>query len=241
MPDAQAPEPEKIPKGHRRAKSLGGLFSRKGKTKHEDISPPIFGTPLEEVIRLQRSEGIDLAIPQVADSLIRYLEQEDILRMTGIFRVSGSTADIQRLKTQVDNGIPLDTSTIHDPYVASGLLKLYIRDLPENLLTFTLYSQFLDLQRQNPLPEMFIASVKTLFMSLPDANKALLTALMKLIRKIVQFSDENKMTSSNLAIVFAPTLLRSKEETLMSAMSDNDLATNFIQMLIENFDQIEIT
>ena len=60
-----------------------------------------------------------------------------------MFRLCGSRAEIDELKKQFDKGnnkIDLSEYSIHS---VAGLLKLYLRELPEPILTFELYDCFI--------------------------------------------------------------------------------------------------
>jgi hypothetical protein len=64
----------------------------------------------------------------------------------------------------------------------------------------------------------------------------LLKELCKFLNKLMQHSEENKMTSANIAICFAPNLLRMRNESLKYMMSDTPHANTLMQTLIEEFD-----
>ena len=94
---------------------------------------------------------------------------------------------------------------MYDVHAVSGLLKLYLRELPEPLLTHELQRDFLRTMdipdRQNKVTE--IARLVTL---LPSCNLALLKALSGHLNRVVHHCDKNKMTVRNISIVFSPTL-----------------------------------
>ncbi len=52
-----------------------------------------------------------------------------------------------------------------------------------------------------------------LLASLPDLNLRIVSLLFFVLNKVAQHSDVNKMDSKNLAIVFAPGLLRPEGES----------------------------
>ena len=62
--------------------------------------------------------------------------------------------------------IPLHT----DPHAVTGLMKQYIRELPEPIFTFELYDQFLEIER-NPTIENYHEQVKNLIKMLPEDNR----------------------------------------------------------------------
>lgn len=85
----------------------------------------------------------------------------------GIYRLSGTTSRVQALKAALDKGKPymqcsrgvrlsLDVNAVDvmsdewsaDINVVSGALKLWFRELPEPLLTYGLYHQFIEAARK---------------------------------------------------------------------------------------------
>ena len=62
--------------------------------------------------------------------------------MQGIYRVSGVKSRVEKLCQAFENGAHLvDLTDVH-PNVIANVLKLYLRQLPEPLLCFRLYSEF---------------------------------------------------------------------------------------------------
>lgn len=109
----------------------------------------------------------------------------------------------------IDDAGHLIDLTPHEPETVAGLLKLWLRELPEPLLTWGLFNEFLTIGK--PPVESTEADVVELAQSLvkrlPDANRVTLIEVMKLILDVVAHSDLNKMNAHNMAIVFGPTLL----------------------------------
>jgi len=56
--------------------------------------------------------------------------------------------------------------------------------------------------------------MKELVQQLPSHNKSLATVLFLFFARMVEFSAENKMAPQNLAVIFAPILLRPKQENI---------------------------
>jgi hypothetical protein len=70
-----------------------------------------------------------------------------VIQVPGIFRVSGAQVDVLALKACFDRAEDVDLSTCKDPHVVANVLKLYLRELPNPLLTMELYPKFIELQR----------------------------------------------------------------------------------------------
>ena len=65
----------------------------------------------------------------------------------GIYRISGVKSRVEKLcqSFEIDEG-NVDLSEQH-PNVIANVLKLYLRQLPEPLLTFTLYKELVNLAK----------------------------------------------------------------------------------------------
>src|SRR5271155_1362301 len=94
----------------------------------------------------------------------------------------------------------------HDIASVTTLLKHFLRDLPDPLLTSPNYATFLkaatiedDIQRR----DMLHVTIN----SLPDPNYATLCVLTLHLNRVAEHSDRNRMGRANLAIIFAPTIL----------------------------------
>ncbi|KAL6050455.1 hypothetical protein QOT17_019833, partial [Balamuthia mandrillaris] len=106
---------------------------------------------------------------------------------------------------------PIDFSKLC-PHDVAGLLKVFLRELPEPLLTFELYEPIMaaledqDLNRRNE-------KLGAALLALPEHNSIFLDYLFKFLHKVARHSANNKMDASNLSIIFTPTLIKPKVTT----------------------------
>lgn len=61
----------------------------------------------------------------------------------GLFRIPGSTSKVKKLKSSFDAGFVDLEEHVHDPHTVAGCLKSYLRELPEPLLTYALYPEWI--------------------------------------------------------------------------------------------------
>lgn len=74
---------------------------------------------------------------------------------------------------------------------------------------------------------------------LPSGHAAILQRLMEFLQKVDAHQEANKMSAANLAIIFAPSLMRSKEELSLDRMlQDNRDTTKLVQLMIEHYNDI---
>ena len=71
----------------------------------------------------------------------------------GIYRVSGVKSKVEKLCQAFENISAefVDLTDVH-PNVIANVVKLYMRQLPEPLMTFRLYSEFIRVGRSCPAP-----------------------------------------------------------------------------------------
>lgn len=63
----------------------------------------------------------------------------------GIFRISGVLDQVNHYKQMFDTGSDPDLTSCSNPHNISNLLKLYLRELPNPLLTYERYDAFVAL------------------------------------------------------------------------------------------------
>ena len=130
----------------------------------------------------------------------------------GVYRLSGISSNIQRLKKSFDDDkVPdlfKDRLVLQDIHSVSSLVKLYFRELPSPVGTFHLYDEFVSSVRASE--ELRIMKLREVISQLPDPNYNTLEFLLKHLHRISLRHKETGMTAKNLAIVWAPNLLRSE-------------------------------
>lgn len=126
-------------------------------------------------------------------------------KLEGAFRLSGSTSAIQALKAKVENGEVPDFSEVLDAHNVTGLIKLFLRELTDPLLTAALAERWLQLQIYQD--ELKPPHMRTLVAELPEANRLFLRQLTEFADWLMVNEETTKMSPANLAIVLGPTIL----------------------------------
>ncbi|XP_065416365.1 rho GTPase-activating protein 17 isoform X9 [Chrysemys picta bellii] len=181
---------------------------------HQDkwTEKPAFGTPLEE--HLKRS-GREIALP-IEACVMMLLETG--MKEEGLFRIAAGASKLKKLKAALDCSTSQLDEFYSDPHAVAGALKSYLRELPEPLMTYSLYeewTQAANIQDQDKkLQELWKICKR-----LPKPNLANFRYLIKFLATLAQNSDINKMTPSNIAIVLGPNLLWAKTEGSLAEMA----------------------
>ncbi|XP_066497897.1 rho GTPase-activating protein 17b isoform X2 [Hoplias malabaricus] len=176
------------------------------------MEKPAFGTALEE--HLKRSNR-EIALP-VEACVMMLLETG--MKEEGLFRIAAGASKLKKLKAALDCSTSQLEEFYSDPHAVAGALKSYLRELPEPLMSFLLYDEWIKASNISD-PDKRLQALWVTCDSLPKANKANLRYLVKFLAKLAQESEVNKMTPSNIAIVLGPNLLWAKTEGTLAEMA----------------------
>ncbi|XP_026873075.2 GEM-interacting protein isoform X2 [Electrophorus electricus] len=173
------------------------------------------------------------------------------LTVQGIYRVSGSKPRILKLchafETQRDQ---VDLSDL-SPHDITSLLKYFFKELPEPLLTFDLYGDFISMgkaiqrltEKEQTVDscqttEDVVPNLKQILGRLPSSNYSTLRHMIAHLHRISECYEENKMSPGNLGIVFGPTLLRPLLSGGMIALLESNYQALLVEFMISHHDQI---
>ncbi|KAM6041758.1 unconventional myosin-IXb isoform 3-T3 [Chlamydotis macqueenii] len=197
-----------------------------GKKNEQDAEPRHFGVSVSSLTSERNS------VPIVMEKLLEYVEMHG-LYTEGIYRKSGSANRMKELKQllQADpNSVKLENYPIH---TITGILKQWLRELPDPLMTSAQYNDFL---RAVELPEKQeqLCAIYSVLEQLPQANHNTLERLIFHLVKVALIEDVNRMSPNALAIVFAPCLLRCPDTSdPLTSMKDVSKTTMCVEMLIK--------
>uniref|UniRef100_S4RN69 Rho GTPase activating protein 15 n=1 Tax=Petromyzon marinus TaxID=7757 RepID=S4RN69_PETMA len=167
------------------------------------IKEQVFGCPLACLCERENS-----MVPLFVRMCMIALEWQR-LEIDGVYRVSGNQATIQKLRIMVDHDehVDLDDSQWEDINVITGALKLFFRELPEPLVPYIFFEQFIAAIKIFEYHNR-VKCMKDLINILPLPNHNTMKFLIRHLKTVVAHGEKNRMSMQNMAIVFAPTLLR---------------------------------
>ncbi|XP_064284263.1 rho GTPase-activating protein 29 isoform X2 [Passer domesticus] len=211
----------------------------------------------------QAAKNIPDGIPFIIKKCTSEIESR-ALNVKGIYRVNGAKSRVEKLCQAFENGkdlVELSELYAHD---ISNVLKLYLRQLPEPLILFRLYNEFIGLAKesQNTNEELdakqaspkaktrqslcielnrIIIKIKDLLKQLPVPNYNTLQYLIGHLHRVTEQCDENKMSASNLGIIFGPTLIRPRQTDAtvsLSSLVDYPYQARVVELLITYYEKI---
>ncbi|XP_027250643.1 unconventional myosin-IXb isoform X16 [Cricetulus griseus] len=172
------------------------------------------------------------SVPIVLEKLLEHVEMHG-LYTEGLYRKSGAANRTRELRQALQTdpaAVKLEDFPIH---AITGVLKQWLRELPEPLMTFAQYGDFL---RAVELPEKQeqLVAIYAVLDHLPEANHTSLERLIFHLVKVALLEDVNRMSPGALAIIFAPCLLRCPDNSdPLTSMKDVLKITTCVEMLIK--------
>ncbi|KAE8281112.1 Rho GTPase-activating protein 8 Rho-type GTPase-activating protein 8 [Larimichthys crocea] len=192
--------------------------------------PPLptqqFGVSLQYI----REKNMEAVIPPVMSHTVAYLKDKG-LRTEGIFRRSARVQLIKDVQKLYNLGKPVNFDEYADVHVPAVILKTFLRELPEPLLTFRVYSQVQEIL--NVESSLRVSRCKQIVESLPEHHFIVTKFLLGFLHTVSQESIVNKMSPSNLACVFGVNLVWPRHGSIsLSALTPINI---FTEILIEHF------
>nr|XP_046233426.1 rho GTPase-activating protein SYDE1 isoform X2 [Scatophagus argus] len=180
-----------------------------------DSSVPanVFGVELHHLVE---KEGSASPVPLLIQKCVAEIERRG-LKVVGLYRLCGSAAVKKELRDWFErnsSAVCLSEDLYPDINVITGILKDYLRELPSQLITRTLYQVVREAMILQPPPAPpatpdpeLAQSTMELLSCLPPPERATLSLLLDHLSLVASFSSSNRMTHQNLAVCFGPVLL----------------------------------
>uniref|UniRef100_A0A4W4GD13 Rho GTPase-activating protein 29 n=1 Tax=Electrophorus electricus TaxID=8005 RepID=A0A4W4GD13_ELEEL len=214
----------------------------------------LFGIDFAQVAK-NSADGVPFIIKKCTSEI-----ESRALNIKGIYRVNGAKSRVEKLCQAFENGKDLvELSDLH-PHDISNVLKLYLRQLPEPLILYRHYNEFIglakeaqrllvdevDLAQSNPVGEQprlsielnrVVFKIRDLLRQLPLTHYRTLHFLIAHLHRVMEQAEENKMTASNLGIIFGPTLIKPRQteaDVSLSSLVDYPYQALMVELLIRH-------
>ncbi|XP_019751092.1 rho GTPase-activating protein 6 isoform X2 [Hippocampus comes] len=160
-------------------------------------------------------------VPKVVELCCQHLENHG-LQTVGIFRVGSSKKRVRQMREELDQGWELHLDEQHSVHDVAALLKEFLRDMPDPLLTRELYTTFVNTALLERAEQQ--KAIQLLMFLLPPCNCDTLHRLLCLLAAVAAHAEDmldeeghkkpgNKMTSLNLATILGPNLLHKQKNS----------------------------
>ncbi|KAG0143038.1 hypothetical protein CROQUDRAFT_661785 [Cronartium quercuum f. sp. fusiforme G11] len=209
--------------------------------RHPRLSNPktmrtVYGVPIEDLF-WRDGDGF----PLLVNVLVELIEEKG-LDQQGIYRVPGEKRVIENLQASIDergvNGLDIWEDSFKDVHNLSGLLKLFLREIPGGVIPFDRYDSFLAVSGLDE--SLRTSQLQSHIKELPKPNRILLLRLVRHFQRVVAHAEANSMLAHNVAIVFAPSLFRSGSEASNPLLSMQNIgkASAIVRHLVLNANDV---
>eukprot|EP01103_Thecamoeba_quadrilineata_P001287 TRINITY_DN11138_c0_g1_i1.p1 TRINITY_DN11138_c0_g1~~TRINITY_DN11138_c0_g1_i1.p1 ORF type:complete len:634 (+),score=99.03 TRINITY_DN11138_c0_g1_i1:49-1902(+) len=200
---------------------------------------PVFGVPLAKYMQIQQAKNPHLSIPPFLKESIRFLLRKG-LGVEGLFRTDGSKTELRELIDSINGGEELQLSEFNDIVLVGDLVKTYLQELPEPLISSKYYATYLAIESL-PIKALQVDALKKIISCLPPSHQDFLQELLTLFHHVSLNCAVNLMTTENLAIIFSPIMVWKKETSAASVqelVKDMNKSARVLTLAIQELHQL---
>jgi hypothetical protein len=202
-----------------RKPTFWGKVSRALRNDSKTKKKGIFGIPLDTLVDREGAESTNgigpgaLRVPAIVDDAISAMKQMD-MSVEGVFRKNGNIKRLKEAAELIDTNQTPDLSR-ENPVQVAALLKKFLRDMPDPLMTFKLHKLWIITQKLTDEDKRR----RVLHLAcclMPKSHRDTMEVLFSFLKWASSFSqvDEesgSKMDVHNLATVMAPNILYAQQ------------------------------
>ncbi|KAJ8340506.1 hypothetical protein SKAU_G00351390 [Synaphobranchus kaupii] len=183
---------------------------------------------------LKERSADNASVPLVMRETTGFLEQHG-MKTEGIFRRSANVTLVKNIQHKYNSGETVNFSEQGDIHLAAIILKKFLRELPEPLLTYRLYNGIVNFHNVESSSQ--VSEIQDMLKTLPEENYSSLKFLIQFLVQVSAQCEVNKMNNNNLAVVFGPNLLwgRDAAMTLSAIGPINNYTRTLLDQHIEIF------
>ncbi|KAI9256709.1 Rho GTPase activation protein [Sporodiniella umbellata] len=196
------------------------------RAKEAPFRPSVFGESLSLIMDLQQSLDPTVQIPMIVPFLASTVRATHGYLSEGIFRIPGDADAVTDLRVRIENG-NYNAEGITDPNVPASLLKYWLRDLADPIITSEHYYDCIQYAED---AEKAVAIIN----QLPDTNRRIALFIISFLQEFntPDVISHTLMNVNNLAMVFAPNFLRCPSESLTTVFENSKYEQAFLRTLI---------
>eukprot|EP01096_Ripella_sp_DP13-Kostka_P003581 TRINITY_DN1538_c0_g1_i3.p1 TRINITY_DN1538_c0_g1~~TRINITY_DN1538_c0_g1_i3.p1 ORF type:complete len:480 (+),score=218.06 TRINITY_DN1538_c0_g1_i3:1390-2829(+) len=212
------------------------LLNRKIKKKRKKLAMRLFGLPLEILLPMHiTGTGVPVIVEKTCDEI----EKRGVYS-EGILRIAASLNRVKELKQEFRRGT-IDTVNLSEESIdnVAGLLKLFLKDLPEPLCPYDLNPRFGDVHRDyHQQDDKWLEEMLKLVAELPELNRRTFQRLFECLKKIVDHKDVNRMSPENVGIVMGPTLFKPRTDDPSEILKTTPLFSGLVSKMVIFYDRL---
>ncbi len=194
----------------------------------------LFGSTFERVMARQRQSKPHLKLPLILTTLVAKVDELGGFQTEGIFRLSADANEQKDLRAKIEGG-DYSCKGVTSPHVTAGLLKEWLRGLKEVIVPDAMYDECVELcvhvERSGGMSAPLQDKLESILSRIPRINFQVLEQLVWVVVKASSPANVllTKMTEKNMAIVFAPSILKNPSSDPMSMLRNAKYEIDFSQ------------
>ncbi|XP_058050098.1 rho GTPase-activating protein 25 isoform X2 [Ahaetulla prasina] len=197
----------------------------------------VFGQQLGDTMMYEQKFG-QHQVPILVEKCAEFIRKNG-LNEEGVFRLPGQDNLVKKLRDAFDAGERPSFDQETDVHTVASLFKLYLRELPEPVIPWSQYEEFLlcgqlltsDEGKGHPQLVKELAR-------LPSDNYNLLSYICRFLHEVQQSSDTNKMSVDNLATVFGVNIIRPQMEDPVTIMRGTPQIQKVMMTMISDHEKL---
>ncbi|KAK5020176.1 Rho-type gtpase-activating protein [Cryomyces antarcticus] len=205
---------------------VGRLQNHSNSNLAAEAATVLFGSDLSARCEFEQRE-----VPSIVSRCIEEVELRG-MDIEGVYRKSGGSGQVKsvQLGFEKDGNYEVSDPDL-DIHAITSALKQYFRKLPMPLITYDVYELLLEATQIQDVEKQAL-SMRVAVNELPKHHRNCLDFLVGHLARVMAHESDNLMTPLNLAVVFAPTIMR--PESIEREMTDMLPQRMAVQSLLEN-------
>ncbi|XP_047236113.1 rho GTPase-activating protein 25 [Girardinichthys multiradiatus] len=197
----------------------------------------VFGKSLIDTLTYEQRFGphtVPILVQKCADFIIEHGLNEE-----GIFRLPGQDNTVKQFRDAFDAGERPSFPSETDVHTVASLLKLYLRELPEPVVPWSQYHDFLDCTHLlDPCSQEGWEKLEKQIALLPRANYNILSYVCRFLFEVQRHSNVNKMNVENLATVMGINLLKPQIKDPVTVMKETSQIQKLMTVMIRQHETL---
>lgn len=181
-------------------------------------------------------------VPPIAKRCLDFLEVDGVFRIENFSLQTPSLTEVNRLVKQFEDNDPSALNmAFESPDTVCGVLRKWLRQLPEPLFSYEFYDSWMSLQHTQVNEDLF-GEIQTVLFQLHPSHYAVMQRLFRFLHKLASYSAVNRVTVSVLGFHWQPCLLWSQANATaldpMRVAPDGAIAGSIVATMIEHYDKL---
>lgn len=181
-------------------------------------------------------------VPPLARRCLDFLEVDGVFRIENFSMQTPSVTEVLRLTKQFEDTDPDSlVMAFESPETVCGVLRKWLRTLPEPLFGYEFYDQWVALQHHQVTEDLF-GEIQTVMFQLHPTHYAVMQRVFRFLHKLASYGAVNRVTPALLGFNWQPCLIWSQANALaidpMRVSPDGGLAGSIVATMIEHYDKL---